>query len=426
MTALRYGRRSLRLTLALIWLYFILLQSDTFAFILPNAPSYRLDSRIRSTEAEENQNVQRYRNRAALTESILKEKMQEMKLIRSKVEVLQDVVKKLQSSKEKVAEHASVREMELTSRWKDEETKRIQADLQIKQLKLELNRTRTELMTQATRHTELMDNLTKEHGKARRAWKDEERQFRERDQVVQNKIRALQKEVLDIDQSLETTQGELMRMQQILASREDELRTLAINEGRKYKALEEKLEAALVENKSLQSKLDDYLASEEARRESIDIACAAVRAAEKREATLREELDTLRERFDDWLDAQSGMSDIVSGTSGRYDQKQKEAISQELEMEGRETEEGRHRYRKQYEVKQSAERWKSEAPLRSVPKRDEAELSKPQQSETLGSTTDCSGPLDDSGVTRESSKGQRGIWRWLRSPRLWFSTRHDV
>lgn len=357
--------------------------------------------------------------------------MQEMKLLRSKVEVLQDVVKKLQSNKEKVAEHASVREMELTSRWKDEETKRIQADLQMKQLKLELNRTRTEIMMQATRHTELMDNLKKDHSKDRRAWKDEERQFRERDQVVQNKIRALQKEVLDIDQSLETTQGELMRVQQRLASREDELRTLAINEGRKRQALEEKLEVALVENKSLQRKLDGQLASEEARRESIAIASAAVRAAEKREAKLREELETLREQIDR-LEAQNGMSGIVSGTGGRYDQKQKEGIPQELEMEQRETEEGWHRDQKEYEEKQSAERWKSEAPLRSMPIREEAELlessyhSKPQQSETLGATIDCIGPLDDSGVTRESSKGQRGFWKRLRSPRLWFSTKQDV
>ena len=421
MTAIRCGRRSLRLTLTLTWLFFTVRLSETFTFILPTVPT-RPDFRIRSAQTDENQNVQRYRNRAALAESILKEKMKEMKLLQGKVEVLQDVVKKLQSSKQKVVEHASVHETELTSQWKEEETRRKQADAQIKQLKLELNHTHTELMIQATQHIELMDNLKKEHSKDRRAWKDHERQFRERNQAVQNKIRALQKEVLDIDQSLETTQGELMRVQQTLASREEELRTLAITEGRKRKALEEKLEAALVENKMLQNKLDDYLVSEEVRRESIDIACAAVRAAEKRETRLREELETLREKLDR-LEAQSRMSDIVSGASGRYEDNQNECMSQELEMEGRETEDGQYRYREEYDAKRSAPRWKSVASLRPMPNRVEAELSKEQQSEASGTTSDCIGLLDDSGVNQESSKRQRGLWRRLRLPHLWFSTR---
>jgi chromosome segregation ATPase len=253
---------------------------------------------MRLTEADENQNVQRYRNRAALTESVLTQKIQEMELLQSKVAVLQDVVKRLQSGKERAAESESVREAVLALQWEQaEETKRMQAELQIEQLTLELNCTRAEIKTQATRHAEVVDTLQKDHGRDRRAWKDEERHFRERDQVVQNKIRALQKEVLDMDQSLETTQEELMRVQQRLASREDELRTLETGERRKRKALEEKLEATLVENEELHSKLEDQLASEEARRESIDIASAAVRAADMRESKLRQELETLRDQL---------------------------------------------------------------------------------------------------------------------------------
>jgi chromosome segregation ATPase len=387
--------------------------SESFAFIVPTAPSYGPHSRIRLTDKDEHQDVQRYRNRAALTESVLKEKMQEMKLLRSKVQILQDVVKKLQSGKEQAAESASVQEEQLTLQWKQEETKRIKADLQIEQLKSELNLTRSELKTQATRHNELMDNLKKDHGRDRRAWKDEERQFLERDQVVQNKIRALQKEVLDIDESLETTQGELMRVQQRLASREDELRSLASTERGKREALEEKLEEALVENKNLHSKLEGQLASEEVRRESIDIASAAVRAAEKREAKLREELETLREQLVR-LEAR------------------KEDMSQEREMERRTNENGRQREGKDFEEKQSADWEMSKSPLRSMPLIEEAEVvetfsdSNAETGETVYATADRSETLNDSNETRDSSKPQGGRWRRLRSPRSWFSTRRYV
>jgi chromosome segregation ATPase len=259
----------------------------------------------------------------------------------------------------------------------------------------------------------VVDTLQKDHGRDRRAWKDEERHFRERDQVVQNKIRALQKEVLDMDQSLETTQEELMRVQQRLASREDELRTLETGERRKRKALEEKLEATLVENEELHSRLEDQLASEVARRESIDIASAAVRAADMREAKLRQELETLRDQLIQ-LEAQ------------------KEDISQAREIKRNINENVHQREGKDLEGKQSADRRKSEAPLQAMPEIEEAEFvytesgNKAETSATVHATADRSETLNDSDEMLESFKRQGGRWRWLRSPRSWFSRRRKI
>jgi ankyrin repeat protein len=102
------------------------------------------------------------------------------------------------------------------------------------------------------------------------------------------------------------------------------------------------------------------------------------------------------------------------------------------EMEGMINENVHRREGKDVEEKQSADRRKSEAPLRSMPAIEEAELvytksgTKAETSATVYATADRSETLNDSDKTRESFQRQGGRWRWLRSPRSWFSRRRDV
>jgi hypothetical protein len=108
------------------------------------------------------------------------------------------------------------------------------------------------------------------------------------------------------------------------------------------------------------------------------------------------------------------------------------AAPQVREMEGMINENVHRREGKDVEEKQSADRRKSEAPLRSMPEIEEAELvytksgTKAETSATVYATADRSETLNDSDKTRESFQRQGGRWRWLRSPRSWFSRRRDV
>ena len=408
-------RHRLPIVLKHIWtcLYFTVILPESATFMIPVASRPR-SSRLQASTGTTNEEVERYRNRAALTESVLKEKMQEMKLLRNKVEVLQDVVKKLQKRQQNAT---SLKQEELISQWRQEETKRIEAELQIKRLQTELNHTKSELNKQATQHSEIIQELKKEHGRDRQAWKEQEREFRDRGRVVQDKIRALQKEVLDIDQSLEMTQGELMRVQKILASREDELRTLSSEEDRKRKVLEEKLETILREKNSLQCKFDELAAGEEERKESVAIASAAVRAAEKREAKLRQELETLQQK----LDQLEAKYEEVAADSN--DQQKVKELLQELDMERKKHADDRKRDRQEFEKKLDAQRETFEAELRLVRTSTAAEASQidilgnedEMYRNTQASQNSTAATSGTAVFQKSTKKGKRGIWRRLRS-----------
>jgi hypothetical protein len=102
------------------------------------------------------------------------------------------------------------------------------------------------------------------------------------------------------------------------------------------------------------------------------------------------------------------------------------------EMERRINENVHWRERNDVQEKQSADRRKSESPLRSVPEIEEAELvytnsgGKAETSATVYATADRSETLNEIDETRESVKGQGGRWRRLGSPRSRFSRRRDV
>ena len=86
-------------------------------------------------------------------------------------------------------------------------------------------------------------------------WTERTREAQKQSQVLQDKIRALQREVLDMDQSLETTQAELITAQKRLATRENELRSVSEVHERNIQALEEKLKKVRLDKESLEISL---------------------------------------------------------------------------------------------------------------------------------------------------------------------------
>jgi len=400
-TNARHSRRYLRLLFTIISTFSIVLVPKSVAFVLPVAPLRNIHSQVQASTSETNeQEVERYRNRAALTESVLKEKMQEMALLKNKVEVLQDVVKKLQSSQQNPA---PFQQEELTSKWRAEETKRIEAEVEIKQLQSQLNRTKSELTLQAAQYSESIQKLKEKHAQDRQEWKQQANDVQQEANMLQDKIRALQKEVLDMDQCLETTQGELISVQKRLASREDQLRTLSNEQQRKRRALEENLEMALQHKDILQSKLDDQAAAEEERRESIEIASAAVRAAEKREASLRQEVETLQLKL--------GQLEIKQGNDSNEQQREQELL-QELETQRRKNTQDRTRYRRDYEKKLEAQRETYEAELRLLRRNTTTHVIQIKEDDSF--LTDEANQKNETAASK-SRKGRRRIWRRVRS-----------
>ncbi len=321
---------------------------------------------------------------------------EQMKLLQNKLDILQDVVKKVQSTNQNLTSALVQQEEELTSKLRAEEQKRIEADAYIKRLQLELNQTQSELVLQASQYTKSMEKLEEKYAQDCEEWKERTRQAQKQSQVLQDKIRALQREVLDMDQSLETTQAELITAQKRWATRENELRSVSEVHERNIQALEEKLKKLRLEKDSLEKGLDAQNTSEEERRESIEIASAAVRAAEKREEGLRMELESLQKKVVQ-LEAKQNASD----------QKRVKEQLKELEAERIKYSQERERYRQEYEKKLDAQRETYEAELRLFRVNNTMD--------EAATKIDTSSAASDGLPQASSTTGRRRIWKRLRS-----------
>lgn len=372
----------------------MLMTLESAAFVIPihSFRSTRLRARLACTSSnQQEEEVERYRNRAALTESVLKEKMQEMKLLKGKVNILQDVVKKLKTSQSSPTNIIHQQE-ELTAKWREEETKRIQANEEIKYLQRQLNQTKAELAMQATQHEKSIQELHDKHQGDRRAWKQQQMQHQKEEKEMKSKLHALQKEVLDIDQSLETTQGELQTVQKRLAAREDELRSLVSKQDKKQQALEQKLQTILEEKDDVQKRLDEQLQGEQERRESIQIASAAVKAAEAREANLRDELEVLQQKFEQ----------LKSMQSNREEERIKN-LMHELELERITSEKNLKRCKQEYVQKLEAQREIYEAELRLFRANIATQVNQ-------NATVSTNGHVSD-----HTKRKRKGVWNRVRS-----------
>lgn len=221
--------------------------------------------------------MERFRNRAELMQSILNEKVQEVKLLRNKMFVLQDVVSRLQSQARGELEKQA---NELEGKY----------SVILASLREEFNSTKRSLEEQAQQQAMIIQTLQDELAKQNLDSTENVEIERQENRKLGNQVKALRKEVLDMDQTLEFTQGELQKVQKQLAARETEFRLLQDKENRRVVALEAKITRS---EKELQSALMNSTRSEVLRQESVEIATAAVLAAEKRELELKGKLENL-------------------------------------------------------------------------------------------------------------------------------------
>lgn len=242
-------------------------------------------NKVESIDAQEQlqdkYDVERFRNRAVLTQSVLKEKVEEVKLLKSKVMVLQNVVQRLRTESE--------RELE---KEKSNAKEKLNANAEVlESLRGEFNKTKQLLEEQAKQQTKVIQTLEADLAQQKLELLAKVDVERTKNRKLGDQIKALQKEVLDMDQALETTQGELQKMQRRLAAREDEIRTQAETQERKSKTLESKLQEL---ERERQTAVANATKAEELRQESIQIATAAVEAATQREIALKNELEVLK------------------------------------------------------------------------------------------------------------------------------------
>ena len=229
---------------------------------------------------QEKYDVERFRNRAALTQSVLKEKVEEVKLLKSKVMVLQNVVQRLRTDSE--------RELE-KQRSNSQEKLNASAEV-LESLRGEFNKTKQLLEDQAQQQSKVIQSLEADLAQQKLDLSAKVDVERNKNRKLGDQIKALQKEVLDMDQTLETTQGELQKMQRRLVAREDEIRSQAESQERKRNSLESKIQEL---EKELENAVASATKAEELRQESIQIATAAVEAATQREIALKSELEVL-------------------------------------------------------------------------------------------------------------------------------------
>eukprot|EP00545_Synedropsis_sp_CCMP1620_P007295 CAMPEP_0119025376 /NCGR_PEP_ID=MMETSP1176-20130426/33634_1 /TAXON_ID=265551 /ORGANISM="Synedropsis recta cf, Strain CCMP1620" /LENGTH=410 /DNA_ID=CAMNT_0006980907 /DNA_START=1 /DNA_END=1233 /DNA_ORIENTATION=- len=225
------------------------------------------------------EDVERYRNRATLTQSILKEKVDEVKLLKNKILLMQDVVTRLKTESKR----------ELGRKLGDQEVKHGGV---LEALQSALESTKSLLEVQTQQHAQVVKDLQADISKQEYASAQNDEQESRAKKKIDNQIKALQKEVLDMDEDFETTQGELQKVQRRLVAREDEIRSKEVSAERKRKSLEKKVKELEAEQ---QSALSDSTSAEELRQESLEIANASVQAAAKREELLKRELDDLKE-----------------------------------------------------------------------------------------------------------------------------------
>ena len=171
--------------------------------------------------------------------------------------------------------------------------------IEIEGLRRELNETQVQLQEQAEKNERVLADAQKDFDKRlERAKLLSQQQRKQMEASMQNRIQALQREVLDMDQSLESTQTDLQKVQRKLAERQEEYRTLERDQKREKEKLqkEQRIELDAVQEELLSAQ-EAARATEIRRTESVEIANAAVQAAERRERELARELAETQEQL---------------------------------------------------------------------------------------------------------------------------------
>jgi hypothetical protein len=225
-----------------------------------------------------------------------------------KVDILQDVVKTLQATQKHERGIAASTENELKAKLQAQEHQRDVLMKEMDALQQALTKAKSDIETQAQQHNTLVQQLKSNFDKQRRDQQQQlSQQQQELSQLNQNKIKALQQEVFDLDQSLEKTQSEFKKLNRQLADREDDLRNLQMLNERKKEVFQQRLNETITEKEKA---IQNQTLTEASRVESLAIASAAVNAAEKRELALQKQLDDLQTKYDILLKQKSTVADV--------------------------------------------------------------------------------------------------------------------
>jgi DNA repair exonuclease SbcCD ATPase subunit len=244
-----------------------------------------------SASTPESYDLQRYRNRAALAERVLREKVAEGELLRGKLAVLQQVVKQLQAGTVRGAAAHNETIVQLES-----EQQRLATEWQqtVAVQRKEWNQTRAALELQTVQYQDDLTKLQEQYRDEKIVWERKLQLQQDKDRKVENRVQALRREVLDMDQALETTQEELMTAQNTFKLQEEEMRAALVKEQKRVGRLQEELRAAEDTRSESLEKLQNQTQDWE---ESTEIAKAAVAAAARREALLVQDLQVLNTNY---------------------------------------------------------------------------------------------------------------------------------
>lgn len=237
-------------------------------------PNLKYKATLFSTK-EEDKELEIFRNRAELSRMALKEKVQQIVLLNNKIDVLQDVVTRVQKKlKEEFEEELKVKG--------DEHEQKLSS------MKQEYVEAEQRFQAEVAEQRKVIKNLRS----------DFEVEKRESQRVVVaaskielklgDQIKALKGEILDMDQALESTQGKAKKLKRLLDDREDKIRDLEASVIKND--VEEELDLLRGE---LQSALANSELADSERKESLEIATAAVKAAEEREKELSRKVEDL-------------------------------------------------------------------------------------------------------------------------------------
>jgi len=296
--------------------------------------------------------LRRYKNRAALLERTLRDKMSELRRARNRAAVLRDVASRLKSANTNV-----------TSRMEEEiesastaaaASARVEAEerlgTEIASLKSELDEAREGRVQARVRYDALVDRMEEremewgaERDRARREMDEAERKLkgdfrtmrRGRDEAEQarEELDEALAEAREVVRGLEEQSGrseeEREKLAQSLEEREEEIRALSQEERAKRQRLKEELASARAAQHEAEGALAAKIASVETKddgeeqndqrkqqeEESAAIAAGAVRAAEERESDALSRLDKVSAELREALRNKDDADVLLRGAS---------------------------------------------------------------------------------------------------------------
>mmetsp|Transcript_27408 Transcript_27408/g.41493 ORF Transcript_27408/g.41493 Transcript_27408/m.41493 type:complete len:379 (+) Transcript_27408:111-1247(+) len=278
-----------------------------------------------------------FRDRAELTQMVLKEKVEHIALLNNKIDVLQDVVTRLQ------------RKLKEELKEKDDENSQNLRNMEKGYMTVQ-KRLETEVAEQKNATKLLNADLEAERRESQRvavaASKTELKMGKQ--------IKALKTKVLEMDQALETAQEKAEKMERLLAARENRIQDLEASFVTMRNSLDVKVEEL---SEKLLSALSDSERLENERQESLQIATAAVKAAEKREKEMSHKVEVLNREI-----ASAGIKDSTTHSKSEIEKskasfkKEVRRLEQELVKEKVSSAAQRRTDQQQFEAKLKVDR----------------------------------------------------------------------